>query len=113
MQRLSASAWARPSRWWTAIRRRQSRMSYPTGRSRFHLNAVMNTNKDQIRAELYVTGPLAKTFFGLLKQQKGAIEHDLGYSLEWEELPAGQDCRIASYLNGADPENESDWPRQH
>jgi hypothetical protein len=25
----------------------------------------------------------------------------------------GQDCRIASYLNGVDPENESDWAKQH
>ena len=34
-------------------------------------------------------------------------------SLEWEELPSRQGCRIACYLNDLDPEDESDWPRQH
>ena len=35
------------------------------------------------------------------------------YPLEWEELPSRRDCRIASYLNSVDPEDEADWPRQH
>ena len=30
-----------------------------------------------------------------------------------EELPTKRDCRIVSYLNGVDPENEGDWTRQH
>ena len=33
--------------------------------------------------------------------------------MEWEELPARQDCRIAFYLNSVNPEEESDWLRQH
>ena len=37
---------------------------------------------------------------------------ELGYQLEWEELPSKRDCRISSYLNDVDPENEADWPRQ-
>jgi hypothetical protein len=41
------------------------------------------------------------------------IERALGYPLEWEDLPSKRDCRTACYLNGADPEDESDWPRQH
>src|SRR5262249_32579022 len=69
--------------------------------------------KDQIRAELYISGDQAKSFFGLLKRQKDAIEQELGHSLEWEELPSRRDSRISSYLNGVDPENEEDWPRQH
>ncbi len=52
-------------------------------------------------------------FFHLLHEQKDAIEHELGFPLEWEELPARRDSRISAYLNDADPENEKDWPRQH
>ncbi len=58
-------------------------------------------------------GAPAKTFFGLLKNQKAEIERELGYPLEWEELPEVQHSRIVIFLNDADPSDEADWPRQH
>lgn len=91
----------------------QSWMSYSIGRSSFNLGVGMIRLKKQVRAELYIKTDEAKTFFYLLRDQKGAIEQELDYSLEWEELPARRDCRIAVYLNNADPEDEKDWPRQH
>jgi hypothetical protein len=91
----------------------QSWMAYRIGRSGFNLGAVMIRPKNQIRAELYISGDSAKTLFGLLKRQKDAIEGELGYPLEWEELPSRRDCRISSYLNEVDPEDEADWHRQH
>lgn len=91
----------------------QSWMGYSIGRVGFHLGAVMIRPKNQVRAELYISGDQAKAFFGLLKQQKDDIERELGFLLEWEELPSRRDCRISSYLNDADPEKEADWPRQH
>ena len=90
----------------------QSWMGFPTGRSGVHVNPVMITPKKKIRAEIYLGRANAKAFFWLLKAQSAAIEQELGYALEWEELPAGQDSRIAIYLD-ADPLNESDWGRQH
>jgi hypothetical protein len=65
-------------------------------------NLILGTHSDH-----------AKAFFGLLKRQKDAIERELGYPLEWEELPEGNDCRIASYLNDVAPADKADWPRQH
>jgi hypothetical protein len=91
----------------------QSWMAYRIGRSGFHLGAVMIRPKNQIRAELYISGDRAKAFFGLLKRQQDAIEGQLGYPLEWEQLPSRRDCRISSYLNEVDPEDQADWPRQH
>jgi hypothetical protein len=91
----------------------QSWMAYSVGRSDFHLGAVMIRPKKQIRPELYISGDRAKTFFELLKRQKDTIERELGYRLEWEEMPVRRDCRISSYLNEVDPEDEADWPRQH
>ena len=88
-------------------------MARSIGRSGFRLHAVMVRQKSQIRAEICIMGDQAKAFFGLLKRQKDAIERELGYPLEWEELPAGNDCRIASYLNDVDPKDNADWPRQH
>jgi hypothetical protein len=89
-------------------------MSYSgVGRPGFSINAAMNIAKRRIRAELYITSDGAKTFFNDLQEQKAEIERGLGYSLEWEELPEGCDCRIASTLNDVDPKDKADWPRQH
>ena len=91
----------------------QSWMAYGIGRMPFNLGAVMTRQKRHVRAELYIAGDRAKTFFGLLRNQKAEIEKELGYPLEWEELPDARDCRIACYLNDADPADRADWPRQH
>ena len=55
----------------------QSWMAYSTGRSGFNLGAVMIRPKNQVRAELYISGDSAKAFLGLLERQKGAIEEQL------------------------------------
>lgn len=91
----------------------QAWMGFPTGRSGIHLNPVMITPKNKVRAEIYLGGTNAKAFYGLLEKQRDAIEKELGYTLNWEELPAGQDSRISIYLDDADPRNEADWKRQH
>jgi hypothetical protein len=83
------------------------------GRSYFAVAVVMNRAKRQMRAQLSILGVRAKEFFNLLKNQKDAVERELGYPLEWEELPEGQECRVSAHLNDADPEDKADWPRQH
>ncbi|EWY36505.1 hypothetical protein N825_26520 [Skermanella stibiiresistens SB22] len=83
-------------------------MTYPIGRSGFNLGAVMIRPKKQIQAELHISGDYAKSFFGLLRQQKETVEQELGYWLEWEELTSRQGSRISVYLNDVDPEDESD-----
>jgi len=88
-------------------------MGWGIGRSGFGLNAVMLRLKRQLRVELYLGGPDAKACFHLLHGQKEEIEQEIGYSLEWEELPQNQDSRIAIYLNDADPEVRDDWQHQH
>ena len=88
-------------------------MTYSVGRSEFGLNAVMSRPKNHIRAELYIQGKDAKTFLAMLQEQQQGIESELGYSLDWETLPDRQDSRISITLSDADPDDESDWPRQH
>jgi hypothetical protein len=87
-------------------------MGYAIGRSYVGLNAVIGIRKKQIHVELYLRGTSAKRFFELLQNQKAGIEQELGYALDWQELPEGQDSRIAISVD-ADPTNEDDWPRQH
>jgi hypothetical protein len=91
----------------------QSWMNYPIGRSGFMLGAVMVRPKRQVRAELYISNNRAKEYFALLEGQKAAVEHELGYALDWELLPEGRDTRISVSLDNSEPDNEADWPRQH
>ncbi len=88
-------------------------LGHAIGRTGFSLNAVMVPREGRIRTELYISGSDAKTFFSLLSQQKEEIEKEFGDSLDWQELPEGQDCRIAYFLDGVDPMNEAGWSRQH
>ncbi|NTZ43194.1 DUF4268 domain-containing protein [Altererythrobacter sp. SALINAS58] len=91
----------------------QSWMAYPVGRSEFNIGAVMIRPKRQIRAELYISTDKAKAYFHLLQEQKAAIEEEIGYPLDWEELPERRDSRISVYFDDVDPEAKEDWPRQH
>jgi len=91
----------------------QSWMSYKIGRVGFSVNASMARPKRQVRAELYMSHPSAKAWFHLLHAQKDAVEAELGYPVVWEELPEGKDTRILVALSDIDPEDQSDWPRQH
>jgi Domain of unknown function (DUF4268) len=56
-------------------------------------------------------GRFTKSFLALPKQQQVAIEEDMGCPLRWDELR--REAWIAVLLDGADPEDRSDWPRQH
>lgn len=91
----------------------QGSMSFPIGRNGFYLGGTMIRPKQQIRAELYISTAMAKTYFSTLKGQQKDIEGELGFPLNWEELPERRDCRIAAYLDEADPEQRADWLRQH
>ena len=90
-------------------------MAYPIGRSGFHLGAAMNTREKHLRVELYIQGERPDECLQGLEAQRGQIERDLGYPLEWGRPVAHgpATCRIACYLRDADPEDESDWQRQH
>lgn len=93
--------------------RPRSWFSFRVGRSKFKLSAVMLRLQSSVRAELYISGDDAKRYFHLLMQDQSDIEKEIGVALAWEELPEKRDSRIAVYLQDANPEDRSDWPRQH
>jgi hypothetical protein len=80
------------------------------GRSRFSVGLTVSTMHKRLGCELYLRGNTAKQAFRLLKEGQNDIERELG-SLEWLELPEGQDCRIVDYLQDFDPRNRQDWDR--
>ena len=89
-------------------------MDYPIGRTGFNLAAVMHGRDKYVRVDLYLSGEEANERLGLLELQKDEIERELGYALEWgDQSPTARDRRIAYYHRDIDPEDESDWHRQH
>lgn len=93
--------------------RPQSWMAYSIGRVGFNLGATMVRPKRLVRTELYISGSGAKALFQQLRAQQAQIEAELGYALDWEELPDARDARISACLVDVDPEDTKDWPRQH
>lgn len=91
----------------------QSWMSYRIGRTGINVAGAISIPKKLIRAELYLKGALAKTYFSILEKQKAAVEKELGYELLWEELPLGQDSRVSVNLTSIASSDRSDWQRQH
>ena len=92
----------------------QSWMAYGIGVGGFHLGAVMNTWERYIRVELYIRGEDAGDRLGLLEGTKDEIERELDFPLQWgDQSETARDRRISYYLREVNPENESDWPRQH
>lgn len=87
--------------------------NFAIGRSHFHLTAVQNTREKRIGVLLVLSGPDAKTHFQLLEADKEKIEQAAHTSLEWRELPDKKESHIVLQLEGADPTNREDWPRQH
>ena len=79
------------------------------GRSGFGLNITANTRDERLGVELWIPGEDAKRHFANLLSQREAIEKQLGFELDWQELPDKKACRIAAYYSSAQIENESRW----
>ena len=79
------------------------------GRSGFGLNITANTRDERIGVELWMPGARAKEHFSNLQAQRTNIEAQLGFDLDWQELPDSKACRIATWLPKASIEDESRW----
>lgn len=91
----------------------RSWITYPIGRTSFWLAAAMIRPQSTVRIELYIAGDDAKGFFRALFGRREEIEANLGYALDWQELPERRDCRVCANLRDIDPEARSAWQFQH
>lgn len=87
--------------------------NFSIGRSGTKIATTINTRENRIGAEVYLQHPdYSKAFFHLLFEDKEAIEGEVGFALDWQELPDKTASRIAIYKD-ADPTNETGWVEQH
>lgn len=85
--------------------------SIAVGHSKFNISLTTNTQAKRIGCEIYIRGKEAKNAFSKLEKYRKEIEEQLG-SLEWQELPEGQDCRIIQYHDG-DSKDRTQWATLH
>ncbi len=83
---------------------------FGVGRSGFLASAILNTSSNILGAEIYINHDDAKTYFAELMTQRAAIEHELGFALDWRELPGRKGCRILIEHEIPAPLDEAYWP---
>lgn len=79
------------------------------GRSGFNLNPTANHRDNRLGVEVYIHHADSKKMFQALLVQKAAIEQQLGFELDWQELPDAHACRIATWRLDSPIEDEAQW----
>lgn len=90
----------------TRTPRAQHWLNAGLGSSSAHISFTLNSFDGTIRTELYI--PQDKDLFFYLHQLRGVIEDELGYELEWQELPEKKASRIRIEVAGS-VEDEDQW----
>lgn len=80
--------------------------SISIGRSTYHLDFTVNTQKKRLGAEIYFSGD--KETYCLFLNRKEEIEQELGMEAEWRE--ATKDCRILVLHDGDIKKGSEAWP---
>jgi hypothetical protein len=92
-------------------------MSFSIGRSGFNLAAITSiwssakegTKLPEVRADLYLSGSLAKKHFKELEKHKEEIQAQIDLPLRWHDPEGAKACRISIRRDG-DFTDRSEWP---
>lgn len=79
------------------------------GRAGFRLNPTASQQGKRLGVEVYIDHPESKRLFQALAAQREQLEQQLGFALDWQELPEAQACRIASWRPNSPLEEEASW----
>lgn len=84
--------------------------NYAIGRSGFSIVPTVNSRDARIGVALEITTSDASEQFQALLAQRDAVESELGFSLDWQELPDRITSRIGCWLGSCPPGDETRWP---
>lgn len=86
---------------------------FKIGRSGFAISATINIQKKRTGVELYIHKDPMKNHIRALESEKSAIEAEIGFALEWQELLGKKASRIALYQYGIDVTDEAKFGEIH
>ncbi len=84
-------------------------MNLSIGSSECHISISQIRKYGHVVVELYITDD--KELYHKLYSNKETIENELGFELEWNELPERTASRILTYKD-VDFDNVNDWNNQ-
>lgn len=88
-------------------------MTFAVGRAGFSIAASSIFKDGRIAVGLVTSGSDAKDHFKVLESEREEIESEVGEAFDWQEQPNRKESRILLYHPHADPNDRSDWERQH
>lgn len=91
--------------------RPQHWLNIAIGRAGFKLAPTASHKDDRLGVELYIFHDESKRMYEALRAQKDSIEQQLGFALDWQELPDAHACRIATWRQDSPLEDEAQWPQ--
>ena len=85
-------------------------LNFGVGKGGFCLSASMHSRDHWVCVSLQCYSSDAKAHFGLLMQEKEAIESEVGSSLEWDKRASKKSSYIGLYQREVNPLDRSRWP---
>ncbi|NTE33439.1 DUF4268 domain-containing protein [Agrobacterium tumefaciens] len=86
---------------------------FKVGRSGFAISATINAQKNRVGIELYNHRDPFKIGIKGLERDRADIEHEIGASLEWQELPGKKASRIVLYRYDVDVSDKNTYADIH
>ena len=82
------------------------------GKSGVHITLTVRFTKKDVGCDLYIETENAKAIFHALRDEKEAIEAEVGNKLNWREIPHAKSSRI-ELRKKFDLEDTEQWPEAH
>jgi hypothetical protein len=83
--------------------------NFPIGRSWCFLEASVSQAQNQLRVALFFAGPVAKSFFDQMSDQKAEVEQEMGYALDWFSEDSHKQSRISLSKSGTSLTSPDSW----
>lgn len=84
--------------------------NYAIGRAGFAIVPTVNSRDARIGVELAISSNNAKQQYSALLAQREAIDSELGFPVEWQELPDKIMSRVGCWREQSSVDDESRWP---
>jgi hypothetical protein len=85
--------------------RAQHWYDFSIGTSQAHIAFIVSVKDNFLRCDFYI--PDNKQLFSTLLENKEVIEQELGFKMDWQELPTAKACRIAIKKDVSDIKNDN------